>query len=82
MSAITAMPSPQQLKPVRHRTCGSCGELNAPLARMTSALARARCVVPPWAYSTPTARRPSNRMRVVSALDTTRRLGRRRAGLR
>src|SRR3954471_10602625 len=49
----------------------SCGELNAPLERITSALARAVCVPPSFLYSTPTARRSSNRMRVVSAWETT-----------
>ena len=60
----------------------SCGELMTPEARITSLSARAATVSAPFRYSTPTARLPSKRMRVASALTTTFRLGRRNAGRR
>ena len=80
MSAVTPMPCARSSSAgPSPESCISCGELNAPPARMTSPLARAARVVPPCRYSTPTARRPSNRMRLASALVSTTRLDRRRA---
>src|SRR5262245_191446 len=60
-------------------SCSSCGELNAPPATTTSALACAMRVTSPHRYSTPVARRPEKRIRLASAFDTMARLGRRRA---
>ncbi len=78
MSATTSMPCARSSSAgPRPESCRSCGELNAPPATITSALAFAIFVVPPWRYSTPTARRPENRMRVASASVATLRLGRR-----
>src|SRR5262245_6221427 len=55
-------------------SCRSCGELNAPPATMTSALACAMRVAPPHRYSTPMARRPETRIRLASAFGTMARL--------
>ena len=60
----------------------NCGVLMAPAATITSRLATARLVADLCRYSTPRARRPSNRMRVVSALVSIRRFVRLRTGLR
>ena len=53
-----------------------------PPERITSRAASAAADCPRQTYSTPTARRPSNRMRHVSALVSTVRFGRSRAGRR
>ena len=55
-------------------------EEKALAARMTSRPARAVLVCPCWRYSTPTARDPSNRIRVTCARFSMRRPGRFRAG--
>src|SRR3982074_2099279 len=54
----------------------SCGVWNAPEETMTSRRARICLTSLPWRYSTPTARLPSNRMRLPRAFVSTRRLGR------
>ena len=54
----------------------SCGDWNAPEDRITSRRARIVFVSLPCTYSTPTARLPSNRMRVARANVSTRRLAR------
>ncbi len=59
-----------------------CGELIAPPLRITSRRARAVATRPPFMYSTPTARRPSNTMRVTSARVLTSTLPRCCAGRR
>ncbi len=59
-----------------------CGELMAPPATITSRRARAIVFCPAFRYSTPTARRPSKRMRVVSARVRSSTLPRRIAGRR
>ena len=58
------------------------GELNTPPARITSRVARASIMRPPWLYSTPTARVPSINTRVTYALTSTVTLGRFMAGRR
>jgi hypothetical protein len=63
-------------------SCSSCGELKVPEATITSTFDFARRLSLPVKYSMPTARRPSNRMRVASASGTTARFVRQRAGLR
>ena len=62
--------------------CSSCGELIAPPQRMTSTAALAVFTSPPWRYSIPTARLPSNSTRVVKASVSTRRFGRSITGCR
>ena len=60
----------------------SCGDSSAPALSSTSRPARTCLIAPPWRYSTPTARVPSNRMRVACAPVMTCRLGRARCGVR
>ena len=59
-----------------------CGDCSAPAHSNTSRAARNSRRWPSWTTSTPTARRPSNRTRVVCAPVNTCRLGRDRWGVR
>ena len=63
-------------------SCRSWGEATAPAARITSRRAVTLISAPSRRSSTPTARRPSNRMRLAWALVSTSRLGRSITGRR
>ena len=65
-----ASPTPESIR--------SCGVWNAPEDRITSRRARICLVSLPCRYSTPTARLPSNRMRVACALGLDAQIGARR----
>ena len=60
----------------------TCGVFTAPPERITSRIARTCCSLFFCAYSTPTAREPSNSTRVTCAWDSILRLGRSSAGTR
>ena len=63
-------------------SCSSCGELMAPPHRITSAAFTVWRPRPRRAYSTPTARLPSNTIFVVNAHVSTVRFGRPITGCR
>ena len=63
-------------------SCSNCGELTEPPLTITSRPARAEQAAPLRTYSMPMARLPSKRMRVASALVSTRTFRRFIAGRR